>query len=74
MSAITQALVSRPQSHPADYDTYLFLSAAGEPNWTGDVQAATTFPSMREATRMAMRLPSRFRAYSLPRPTELAVS
>ena len=34
--------------------------------WTKAERMATKFLSVREATRAAMRLPSRFRAYALP--------
>lgn len=38
----------------------------GETRWTGDPRAATSFASMREAIRMASRLPAGNRAYGLP--------
>ncbi len=53
-------------SRPGATDTYLLLSETGPPDWTGDMRRATVFTSMREATRMALRLPSGLRAYSLP--------
>jgi hypothetical protein len=34
--------------------------------WTEMSEAAQQFPNLREATRAAMRLPSRLRAYALP--------
>jgi hypothetical protein len=34
--------------------------------WTKASEAAQQFPNVREATRAAMRLPSRLRAYALP--------
>jgi len=45
---------------------YLQLTPAGATVWVADPQAATPFASMREATRMAMRLPASLRASSLP--------
>jgi len=59
------ALVSRvdPIAH-ADY--YLRLTEAGGFEWVQEPDAATAFPSMRDATRMAMRLPSGQRAFSVP--------
>lgn len=66
--------------HPAivaktDYahrDSYLRLTPAGQALWTDDPASATPFVSMKEAFRMAARLPSSLRAFSLPRPTEPA--
>jgi hypothetical protein len=34
--------------------------------WTDATQAAAQFQNVREATRAAMRLPSRFRAFAFP--------
>lgn len=34
--------------------------------WTSAAQAAAQFQNVREATRAAMRLPSRLRAFALP--------
>ena len=34
--------------------------------WTKASEGAQQFPNVREATRAAMRLPSRLRAYALP--------
>lgn len=45
---------------------YLVLTPAGASMWVDDPVAATPFCSMREATRMAMRLPANQRAYGLP--------
>lgn len=65
------AIVARTADHDGDH--YLQLPAAGAPAWVADPAFATTFPSMREATRMASRLPSRLRAFGLPREPELAL-
>lgn len=46
---------------------YLQLGADGQLRWLDDPQGATAFCSMREAARAALRLPSRLRAYGLPR-------
>lgn len=54
--------------------SYLQCPTIGRPCWVSDPASATTFPSMREATRMATRLPSGLRAFGLPRDPELAVS
>ena len=56
------AVISRPGATA----TYLLLSEAGAPDWTGDPRRATVFASLREATRMALRLPSSLRAFGLP--------
>lgn len=48
-------------------ETYLLVTAGGGTRWVDDPETATAFASMREATRMAMRLPSNLRAFSLPR-------
>ena len=53
-------------------ERYLLLTEAGEPVWVADPQIATPFASMREATRMAMRLPARDRAFSMPRDVEIS--
>ncbi len=65
------ALVSKSgpnQSSPAEY---LQLSENGAMTWVKDPVAATPFPSMRDAMRMAMRLPARLRAFGLPRDAEM---
>jgi len=49
-----------------DAERYLLVSPAGPAVWVEDPEAATPFASLREATRMAMRLPARDRAYGLP--------
>jgi hypothetical protein len=54
-------------------ESYLRMTPAGRREWVADPAAATEFASMRDATRMAMRLPSGERAYGLPLETELAV-
>jgi hypothetical protein len=43
----------------------------GASDWTADLAAATTFASMREATRAALRLPSATRAFGLPLQSEI---
>lgn len=70
-TAIHPAVVARTDlaSHA---ETYLVVTPAGRTVWVRDPEAATPFASMREATRMALRLPAAQRAYSLPREAELA--
>ena len=60
-------------SRPGDIASYLMLSETGAADWTPDPQRATTFSSMREAARMALRLPASTRAYGLPRQSEVSV-
>ena len=67
---LSLALVSRADVRPGAGPTYLTLAADGAPDWTADPEAATAFASMREATRMAMRLPAALKAFSLPRGSE----
>lgn len=68
-----QAIVTRPPVLPFETDQYLILASEGGLMWTKDPQAATQFPSMREAARAAIRLPSALRAYGLPRVRDLPV-
>jgi hypothetical protein len=72
-----QAIVTRPPVLPFETDQYLILASEGGSEggsmWTKDPQAATQFPSMREAARAAIRLPSALRAYGLPRVRDLPV-
>ena len=49
----------------ADRLEYLALEDANV-TWTEAAQLAERFQNVREATRAAMRLPSRFRAFALP--------
>jgi len=65
------ALVAR--THPGDQASYLRLAPSGQFDWVDRPDAATAFSSMREAMRMAMRLPSGYRAFGLPRAPELAL-
>ncbi|MFN3513961.1 MAG: hypothetical protein ACK41C_13005 [Phenylobacterium sp.] len=74
MPAAHAALVTRTQSVADPRDSYLLLTPLGQAMWVDDPGAATTFDSMREATRAAMRLPANLRAYSLPREPELALA
>lgn len=59
------ALVSRVD--PVDHaDRFLHLTGADAYEWVADPVDATPFPSMREAARMAVRLPSAQRAFGVP--------
>jgi hypothetical protein len=66
LSSPSPALVSRPLERSGAADQYLILGPQGAARWTIDPSAATTFDSMREATRAALHLPSGVRAYGLP--------
>lgn len=70
LHAPAPAIVAR--THPGEEASYLRLAPTGQFDWVDRPAAATAFSSMREATRMAMRLPSSFRAFGLPRAPELA--
>jgi hypothetical protein len=64
------ALVAK--ADPAHREAFLKLTGAREPIWIADPDEATRFASMREAMRMAMRLPGRLRAYGVPASSGLA--
>jgi hypothetical protein len=59
----TLVLVARVN---ADTTEYLGAGIHGLTEWVSDVSRAATFETLREATRQAMRLPSRLRAFALP--------
>ena len=64
-----EAIIAR---RPLDRENcYLVLDPEGRCSWTKDPVSATPFASMREAARMAVRLPATFKAYGLPRHVEL---
>lgn len=44
---------------------FLMIAPNGEHDWVADAARATPFPNVREATRLALRLPSRFKAFGL---------
>ena len=66
------AYVAR-NTHTAD-PVFLMISPTGEQNWVADTARATPFASVREATRHALRMPSRFRAFGLLRRCESAAA
>lgn len=43
-----------------------YLAHGARAEWTSVSTGAQQFPSVREATRAAMRLPSRLKAFALP--------
>jgi hypothetical protein len=67
----TPALISRTEVRAGAAASYLLLSDNGAADWTADPKQATAFPSMREAARMALRLPANLRAYGLPIGSEM---
>jgi hypothetical protein len=56
------AIVARTRANGLEY---LHLQGASIA-WSSQMHIAARFPNVREATRAAMRLPSRLRAYALP--------
>lgn len=71
-------LQSSPRPHAAvvsksigERAEYLRLDAQGAPVWVDDPSFATPFPSMKDAARAALRLPSALRAFGLPLDVEL---
>jgi hypothetical protein len=67
------AIVARTQFCNPE-DRYLQLSPLAGAVWVADPASATPFASMREATRMASRLPAALRAFGLPRDSEMALA
>jgi hypothetical protein len=70
-SPVHPALVAK--SDAADHATYLLLTPDGRTVWVEKPAAATALESMRDAARMAARLPASLRAFGLPRSAELAL-
>lgn len=67
------ALVSKAAPAADAPERYLLVTPRGETVWVDDPETATAFVSMREAARMALRLPAALRAFGLPREPELAL-
>ena len=65
------AVVARATGAAAFGDRYLLMADNGRLEWTQDPSAATAFASMREAARMALRLPATLRAFGLLRDIEV---
>jgi hypothetical protein len=65
------ALVSRATGAAMFGDRYLVVAENGRYEWTNDPSKATAFASMREAARMALRLPATLRAFGLLRDIEV---
>jgi hypothetical protein len=60
----SSAFVARVQS---DHLEYLAAARVGRPQWVAVPAEAATFETVREATRQAMRLPGRMRAFAYPK-------
>lgn len=67
------ALIVVPGATESAPNRYLQIAPDGAAVWVEDPESATPFASMREAARMAFRLPARLRAFGLPRASELAL-
>jgi len=63
---VSSVVVARTKSDGLEY-----LAEAAPVAWTDASDSAQHFQNVRDATRAAMRLPSRFRAFALP-VTDLA--
>jgi hypothetical protein len=57
----TSVVVARSKPDGLEY-----LAEGARVVWTEAQDLALNFPTVRDATRAAMRLPSRFRAFALP--------
>lgn len=66
--AIRPAVVSKAGRGQSEY---LRLESNGAVVWVADPGKATAFGSMREAARMALRLPAGERAFGMPLEVEL---
>jgi len=62
------AVVSKAGSKVAEY---LRVGPSGDVVWVRDPASATPFQSMKEAARMALKLPAVTRAFGLPLHVEL---
>ena len=56
------AVVARTRLNGLEY----LVQTTGTTEWAVNAQLAARFETVREATRAAMRLPSRLRAFALP--------
>jgi hypothetical protein len=73
-SSTIQPAASRPavvSKAVSDGAQYLRVTEDGRNLWVADPASATPFGSMREATRMAIRLPAGLRAFGMPLQIEL---
>jgi hypothetical protein len=63
LSPLRLAVVSKAGPDGA---AYLRMGADGAAAWVADPSFATPFGSMKEAARMALRLPAAMRAFGMP--------
>lgn len=68
----TPSLVASNPTGDAEEARYLLIPSNGTPRWVRDPEQATAFASMREATRMALRLPSALRPFGMLRDIEIS--
>ena len=61
------ALVAHIPGSGAQGPTYLRMTDDGESQWVSDPSVATCFNTLREASRLATRLPATLRAFGVPR-------
>ena len=73
LSNLSPALVVKTDPRTGTDERYLHMTLLGQPEWVDNPEFATAFPSMREATRVAVRLPANLRAFSLPREAEVGL-
>jgi len=59
---MASAIVARTRLDCLEY----LVHHHGRPDWVAAEQGAERFDSLRDATRTAMRLPGRLRAFALP--------
>jgi hypothetical protein len=71
--AAPMAVVCRAPHFRESSDQYLVLTENGQPKWASGPRVATPFQSMREAARVALRLPACEKAYGLPRDSEITL-
>lgn len=72
-ASLHPAIVSRKELFPQAHESYLVVDPNGVAQWIDDPERATAFDSMREAARMALRLPAALKAFGVPLgPTALA--
>jgi hypothetical protein len=62
MDVTSMALVARTGVNGLEY----LCTPRGQVTWSASSNGAVRFPTVREATRAALRLPGRLRAYALP--------
>ncbi len=67
------AIVSKAGLNATSPGEYLHLDEDGAQRWVKNPVEATSFSSMRDAMRMALRLPGSLRAFGLPRDVEMSL-